>query len=149
MLSKDLEVTLNLAFVSAHEKRHEFITVEHLLLALLDNANAVRVLRVCECDISTLRGELNQFIDETISLLSERGKRETQPTLGFQRVLQRAVFHAQASDKKEVDGANLLVALFSEQDSHAVYLLNQQDIQRFDVVNYLSHGVSKSDDDIT
>lgn len=148
MLSKDLEITLNLAFVAAHEKRHEFITVEHLLLALLDNANAVQVLTVCDCDISALRGELNQFIDETISLLSERGKRETQPTLGFQRVLQRAVFHAQASDKKEVDGANLLVALFSEQDSHAVYLLNQQDIQRFDVVNYLSHGIARSDDEM-
>ncbi|RLA24670.1 MAG: ATP-dependent Clp protease ATP-binding subunit ClpA, partial [Gammaproteobacteria bacterium] len=124
MLSKDLEVTLNLAFVSAHEKRHEFITVEHLLLALLDNDNALQVLSICSCDVAGLRGELSQFIDETISLLSDQGKRETQPTLGFQRVLQRAVFHAQASDKKEVDGANLLVALFSEQDSHAVYLLN-------------------------
>ncbi|NOQ12879.1 MAG: ATP-dependent Clp protease ATP-binding subunit ClpA [Methyloprofundus sp.] len=143
MLSKDLEVTLNMAFVSAHEKRHEFITVEHLLLALLDNANAVQVLSECVCDIPLLRGELAQFIDETISLLSGEGQRETQPTLGFQRVLQRAVFHAQASDKKEVDGANLLVALFSEQDSHAVYLLNKQDVQRLDVVNYLSHGLSK------
>lgn len=145
MLSKDLEVTLNLAFVSAHEQRHEFITVEHLLLALLDNATAAQVLAICSCDISLLRSELTQFIDETISLLSEEGRRETQPTLGFQRVLQRAVFHAQASDKKEVDGANLLVALFSEQDSHAVYLLNKQDIQRLDVVNYLSHGLSSND----
>jgi len=145
MLSKDLEVTLNLAFVSAHEQRHEFITVEHLLLALLDNSTAAQVLVICSCDISLLRSELTQFIDETISLLSEEGRRETQPTLGFQRVLQRAVFHAQASDKKEVDGANLLVALFSEQDSHAVYLLNKQDIQRLDVVNYLSHGLSKDD----
>ncbi|TXL15002.1 ATP-dependent Clp protease ATP-binding subunit ClpA [Methylococcaceae bacterium HT3] len=144
MLSKDLEVTLNLAFVSAHEKRHEFITVEYLLLALLDNDSALQVLSICACDTPTLRGDLAQFIDETISLLSVEGKRETQPTLGFQRVLQRAVFHAQASDKKEVDGANLLVALFSEQDSHAVYLLNKQDIQRLDVVNYLSHGVSKA-----
>ncbi|MCK5870149.1 ATP-dependent Clp protease ATP-binding subunit ClpA [Methylococcaceae bacterium CS1] len=144
MLSKDLEVTLNLAFVSAHEKRHEFITVEHLLLALLDNDSALQVLSICACDTPTLRGDLAQFIDETISLLSVEGKRETQPTLGFQRVLQRAVFHAQASDKKEVDGANLLVALFSEQDSHAVYLLNKQDIQRLDVVNYLSHGMSKA-----
>lgn len=145
MLSKDLEVTLNLAFVSAHEKRHEFITVEHLLLALLDNANAVHVLSECVCDIPALRSELTLFIDETISLLSDEGQRETQPTLGFQRVLQRAVFHAQASDKKEVDGANLLVALFSEQDSHAVYLLNKQDVQRLDVVNYLSHGLSKTE----
>ncbi len=145
MLSKDLEVTLNLAFVSAHEQRHEFITVEHLLLSLLDNATAAQVLAICSCDIPRLRSELTQFINETISLLAEEGRRETQPTLGFQRVLQRAVFHAQASDKKEVDGANLLVALFSEQDSHAVYLLNKQDIQRLDVVNYLSHGVSKDD----
>jgi len=145
MLSKDLEVTLNLAFVSAHEQRHEFITVEHLLLALLDNSTAAQVLAICSCDIPLLRSELTQFIDETISLLSEEGRRETQPTLGFQRVLQRAVFHAQASDKKEVDGANLLVALFSEQDSHAVYLLNKQDIQRLDIVNYLSHGLSKDD----
>ena len=147
MLSKDLEVTLNLAFVSAHEQRHEFITVEHLLLALLDNSTAAQVLAICSCDIPLLRSELTQFIDETISLLSEEGRRETQPTLGFQRVLQRAVFHAQASDKKEVDGANLLVALFSEQDSHAVYLLNKQDIQRLDVVNYLSHGLSKDDNE--
>ncbi len=146
MLSKDLEVTLNLAFVSAHEKRHEFITVEHLLLALLDNATAVQVLTICDCDIGTLRGELTQYIDESISLLSDTAHRETQPTLGFQRVLQRAVFHVQASDKKEVDGANLLVALFSEQDSHAVYLLNKQDIQRFDVVNYLSHGMSRTEE---
>jgi len=143
MLSKDLEVTLNLAFVSAHEQRHEFITVEHLLLALLDNINAAQVLSACACNIPLLRIDLTQFIDETISLLSENGKRETQPTLGFQRVLQRAVFHAQASDKKEVDGANLLVALFSEQDSHAVYLLSKQDVQRLDIVNYLSHGVSR------
>ena len=149
MLSKDLEVTLNLAFVSAHEQRHEFITVEHLLLALLDNAAAAEVLKVCSCDTELLRREITQFIDETISLLNEGVRRETQPTLGFQRVLQRAVFHAQASDKKEVDGANLLVALFSEQDSHAVYLLNKQDLQRLDVVNYLSHGLSKLDDDVS
>jgi len=147
MLSKDLEVTLNLAFVSAHEQRHEFITVEHLLLALLDNVNAAQVLSTCDCNIPLLRMDLTQFIDETISLLSENGQRETQPTLGFQRVLQRAVFHAQASDKKEVDGANLLVALFSEQDSHAVYLLSKQDVQRLDVVNYLSHGVAEGDAD--
>lgn len=149
MLSKDLEVTLNLAFVSAHEKRHEFITVEHLLLALLANDSALQVLSICSCDAPSLRAELTQFIDETISLLTVDGRRETQPTLGFQRVLQRAVFHAQASDKKEVDGANLLVALFSEQDSHAVYLLNKQDIQRLDVVNYLSHGISRTDHEVS
>ncbi|MBE0435367.1 MAG: ATP-dependent Clp protease ATP-binding subunit ClpA [Methylomicrobium sp.] len=143
MLSKELEITLNLAFKNAHEKRHEFITVEHLLLALLDNASAVAVLRACGCDFKKLHDELTQFIDETISLIPEGVQRETQPTLGFQRVLQRAVFHVQATDKKEVSGANLFVALFSEQDSQAVYLLNKQNITRLDVVNYLAHGVSK------
>ena len=147
MLSKDLEYSLNHAFKTAHEKRHEFITVEHLLLTLLDNASAESVLRACGCDIKLLRGELTQFIDETITLLPEGVLRETEPTLGFQRVLQRAVFHVQASDKKEVTGANLLVALFSEQDSHAVYLLNKQDISRLDVVNYLAHGISKVEQD--
>lgn len=140
MLSKDLEATLNLAFVEAHEKRHEFITVEHLLLALLENDSAAKVLTICSCDLRLLRAELTQFIDETISLTAADTHRETQPTLGFQRVLQRAVFHAQSSDKQEVNGADLLVALFSEQDSHAVYLLSQQDITRLDIVNYLSHG---------
>ncbi len=147
MLSKELEVTLNAAFTNAHNKRHEFITVEHLLLALLDNNTAEPVLDACGCDINNLRGELTQFIDETISLIPEGIQRETQPTLGFQRVLQRAVFHVQASDKKEVSGANLFVALFSEQDSHAVYLLNRQNITRLDVVNYLAHGVSKKETD--
>ncbi len=143
MLSKELEVTLNAAFTSAHAKRHEFITVEHLLLALLDNVTTIPILIACGCNVNALRGELTRFIDETISLIPEGIQRETQPTLGFQRVLQRAVFHVQASDKKEVTGANLFVALFSEQDSHAVYLLNKQDITRLDVVNYLAHGVSK------
>ncbi len=145
MLSKELEITLNQAFKSAHDKRHEFITVEHLLLALLENASAEPILIACGCDIKALRGQLTQFIDETMSLIPEGIQRETQPTLGFQRVLQRAVFHVQASDKKEVSGANLFVALFSEQDSHAVYLLNRQDISRLDVVNYLAHGISKID----
>jgi ATP-dependent Clp protease ATP-binding subunit ClpA len=145
MLSKELEVTLNNAFKNAHDKRHEFITVEHLLLALLDNASASAVMLACGCDINALRGQLTQFIDETISLIPDSVQRDTQPTLGFQRVLQRAVFHVQASDKKEVSGANLFVALFSEQDSHAVYLLNKQDVSRLDVVNYLAHGISKID----
>ncbi len=147
MLSKELEVTLNNAFKNAHDKRHEFITVEHLLLALLDNASAGAVMIACGCDINALRGQLTQFIDETISLIPDGVQRDTQPTLGFQRVLQRAVFHVQASDKKEVSGANLFVALFSEQDSHAVYLLNKQDVSRLDVVNYLAHGISKFDQD--
>jgi ATP-dependent Clp protease ATP-binding subunit ClpA len=136
-------VTLNAAFTGAHAKRHEFITVEHLLLALLDNVTTIPILIACGCNVNALRAELTRFIDETISLIPEGIQRETQPTLGFQRVLQRAVFHVQASDKKEVTGANLFVALFSEQDSHAVYLLNKQDITRLDVVNYLAHGVSK------
>lgn len=143
MLSKELEVTLNAAFTNAHARRHEFITVEHLLLALLDNVTTIPILIACGCNVNALRAELTRFIDETISLIPEGVQRETQPTLGFQRVLQRAVFHVQASDKKEVTGANLFVALFSEQDSHAVYLLNKQDITRLDVVNYLAHGVSK------
>jgi len=139
MLSKDLEVTLNLAFVSAFEQRHEFITVEHMLLALLENTSAEEVLVAYACDLRALRAELVQFIDETISLLPTEGHRETLPTLGFQRVLQRAVFQAQSSDKPEVNGSNLLVAMFSEQDSHAVYLLSKRGIDRLDVVNYLAH----------
>jgi len=147
MLSKELEITLNNAFTNAHSKRHEFITVEHLLLALLDNATVKPILHACACDCMVMRGELTQFIDETVSMIPENIQRETQPTLGFQRVLQRAVFHVQASDKKEVTGANLFVALFSEQDSHAVYLLNKYEVTRLDVVNYLAHGISKVDQD--
>ena len=145
MLSKELEITLNTAFKNAHDKCHEFITVEHLLLALIDNASAEVIMRACGCNTALLKDQLTRFIDETISLIPPGIQRDTQPTLGFQRVLQRAVFHVQASDKKEVTGANLFVALFSEQDSHAVYLLNKQDISRLDVVNYLAHGISKID----
>ena len=147
MLSKELENTLNQAFTSAHGKQHEFITVEHLLLSLIDNVSVVPILLACGCDSKALRGELTEFIDKTASLIPENIQRETQPTLGFQRVLQRAVFHVQASDKNEVTGANLFVALFSEQDSHAVYLLNKHEITRLDVVNYLAHGISKIDPD--
>ncbi len=143
MLSKELELTLNAAFTDAHAKRHEFITVEHLLLALLDNPSTIPILIACSCNVNLLRAGLTQYIEETISLIPPNTHRETQPTLGFQRVLQRAVFHVQATDKQEVTGANLFVALFSEQDSHAVYLLHKQDITRLDVVNYLAHGVSK------
>ncbi|TQV87544.1 ATP-dependent Clp protease ATP-binding subunit ClpA [Aliikangiella coralliicola] len=144
MLSKDLELTLNLAFTDAREKRHEYMTVEHLLLALLDNAHAVTVLRACGADIEMLHRQLINFIEETSHILpAEAGDVETQPTLGFQRVLQRAVFHVQSSGKKEVTGANILVAIFSEQESQAVYFLQQQDISRLDIVNYISHGISK------
>lgn len=152
MLSKDLELTLNLAFTDARERRHEFMTVEHLLLALLDNALGISVLRSCGADIPRLQLQLRDFIDETSQILPpEAGDVETQPTLGFQRVLQRAVFHVQSSGKKEVNGANILVAIFSEQESQAVYFLQQQDISRLDIVNYISHGISKisNDDDST
>jgi len=144
MLSKDLEATLNHAFKGARKKRHEFMTVEHLLLALLDNEIASNVLLACDCDLSRLRGELIDFVDATTPLIPEsESSRETQPTLGFQRVLQRAVFHVQSSGKREVTGANVLVAIFSEQESQAVYFLKQQDIARIDVVNYITHGISK------
>ncbi len=149
MLSKELEATLNMAFREAREKLHEFMTVEHLLLALLDNPTAVAVLRACGADLDRLRKELNGFLTETTPLLSMQDARDTQPTLGFQRVLQRAVLHVQSSGKKEVTGANVLVAVFGEQDSQAVYFLKKQNINRLDVVNYISHGISKvhGDDD--
>lgn len=144
MLSRDLEVTLNVAFQGAASKRHEFMTVEHLLLALLDNASAVGVLRACGADLDTLRRDLGEFIDSTTPIIpSEDKSRETQPTLAFQRVLQRAVFHVQSSGKNEVQGANVLVAIFSEQESQAVYFLRLQNISRIDLVNYISHGVAK------
>jgi ATP-dependent Clp protease ATP-binding subunit ClpA len=146
MLSKELEFSLNQAFKRARERRHEFLTVEHLLLALLDNPAAVEVLKACGADVERLRGELDAFITETTPLLPEDEKRDTQPTLGFQRVLQRAVFHVQSAGRKDVTGANVLVAIFSEQDSQAVYLLDQQDVSRLDVVNYISHGVAKTSD---
>lgn len=144
MLSKDLEFTLNSAFSGARKKRHEYMTVEHLLLALLDNDIAADVLLACGADLARLRAELVDFVDSTTPLIPElEVERETQPTLGFQRVLQRAVFHVQSSGKREVTGANVLVAIFSEQESQAVFLLRQQDIARIDVVNYITHGTSK------
>lgn len=146
MLSKELEVTLNTAFKEAREKRHEFMTVEHLLMALVDNPAAAKVLRACGAELGKLKDELKMYLDENIPTLSARDDRETQPTLGFQRVLQRAVFHVQSSGKKEVSGANVLVAVFGERESQAVYFLNQQNITRLDVVNYISHGISKVHD---
>ena len=143
MLSKELEHTLNTAFKEARERRYEFMTVEHLLLALLDNPTATSVLRACGADIDSLRRSLEQFVEENTPLLDGDDARETQPTLGFQRVLQRAVFHVQSAGSKEVTGANVLVAIFGEQESHAVYLLSEQNISRLDVVNYISHGISK------
>ena len=139
MLSKDLEVTLNSAFKGARSKRHEFMTVEHLLLALLDNAIAADVLKACGTNLDKLRTDLTEFVDSTTPLIPDTDpERETQPTLGFQRVLQRAVFHVQSSGKKEVTGANVLVAIFSEQESQGVYLLKQENVTRLDVINYVS-----------
>ncbi|NYS59420.1 ATP-dependent Clp protease ATP-binding subunit ClpA [Vreelandella salicampi] len=144
MLSKELELTLNTAFTVARSKRHEFMTVEHLLLALLDNASAVDVLKACGANVDKLRSDLQDFINSTTPLIPEgQSERETQPTLGFQRVLQRAVFHVQSSGKNEVTGANVLVAIFSEQESQAVYFLKQQSVARVDAVNYIAHGISK------
>ncbi|GKW47889.1 ATP-dependent Clp protease ATP-binding subunit ClpA [Halomonas sp. NCCP-2165] len=144
MLSKELELTLNTAFTVARSKRHEFMTVEHLLLALLDNASAADVLRACGANLDKLRSDLQDFINSTTPLIPEdQSDRETQPTLGFQRVLQRAVFHVQSSGKSEVTGANVLVAIFSEQESQAVYFLKQQNVARVDAVNYIAHGISK------
>ncbi|MGA1206142.1 MAG: ATP-dependent Clp protease ATP-binding subunit ClpA [Litorivicinaceae bacterium] len=146
MLSRDLEVTLNTAFKKARDARHEYMTVEHLLLGLLDNASAIQVLNACGADIGKLRDELVQFVNSTTPVLAEDSERDTQPTLGFQRVLQRAVFHVQSSGKQEVTGANVLVAIFSEQESQAVYFLKTQEIARIDVVNYISHGIAKAED---
>ncbi|MAY56427.1 ATP-dependent Clp protease ATP-binding subunit ClpA [Pseudohongiella sp. O18] len=148
MLSRDLEATLNAAFANARSKRHEYMTVEHLLLSLLDNDLAIDVLLHCGADISRLRAGLVDYIEATTPVLAEHDEeRDTQPTLGFQRVLQRAVFHVQSSGRQEVSGGNVLVAIFSEQESQAVYLLSQQEIARLDVVNYISHGISKQQGD--
>ncbi len=147
MLDKELELTLNKAFREARQKRHEFMTVEHLLLALTRNETAAEVLRACGADLPLLSRQLEEFIEANTPILPEGDTRDTQPTLGFQRVLQRAVFHVQSSGKKEVTGANVLVAIFGEQDSQAVYLLSQHDVARLDVVNYISHGISKVSDE--
>ena len=147
MLSKELEASLNLAFNEARNKRHEYITVEHLLLALLDNVSASSVLKACGADLNSLKNELSQYLDENTPVFSDKLDGDVQPTLGFQRVLQRAVFHVQSSGKKEVTGANVLVAIFGEQESQAVYLLHKQDVSRLDIVNYVSHGISKISED--
>ena len=147
MLSSELELCLNEAFQSAREARHEFMTVEHLLLAIIDTPKVREVLRACGADMARLRKELQEFIDQTTPRLKEGDEREVQPTLGFQRVLQRAVFHVQSSGKKEVTTANVLVAIFSEKHSHAAYLLSMQEVARLDVVNFISHGLSKVGDD--
>lgn len=147
MLNKDLEVTLNLAFQQARDARHEYMTVEHLLLALIDNPAAQEALIACGANLDKLRDEVASFIQQTTPIIADiDDDKETQPTLGFQRVLQRAVFHVQSSGRNEVNGANVLVAIFSEQESQAVYLLRRCDISRLDVVNFISHGFAKNDD---
>ena len=147
MLSRELEVTLNLAFKNAREKKHEFMTVEHLLLALLDDASASSVLKACGADLSALRADLNEFITSTVPTIPDtKLQQDTQPTHGFQRVLQRAVFQVNSANHSEVLGANVIVAIFSEQESQAVYFLRLQDVARIDVVNYIAHGISKVND---
>jgi len=146
MIAQELEVSLHMAFVEARQARHEFITVEHLLLALLDNPSAAEVLRACACNIEDLRKSLQNFIADNTPTLPPSSEADTQPTLGFQRVIQRAIMHVQSTSngKKEVTGANVLVAIFGEKDSHAVYYLHQQGVTRLDVVNFISHGITKS-----
>jgi ATP-dependent Clp protease ATP-binding subunit ClpA len=143
MIAQELEASLHMAFVEARQKRHEFITVEHLLLALLDNPSAAETLRACGGNIEQLRKDLIKFIVEHTPTVDGEEDIDTQPTLGFQRVIQRAILHVQSSGKKEVNGANVLVAIFGEKDSHAVYYLQKQGITRLDVVNFISHGISK------
>jgi ATP-dependent Clp protease ATP-binding subunit ClpA len=147
MIAQELEVSLHMAFVEARQQRHEFITVEHLLMALLDNPSAAEVLRACAANIDDLRKSLATFIKENTPTVGGNEEVDTQPTLGFQRVIQRAIMHVQStgSGKKEVTGANVLVAIFGEKDSHAVYYLHQQGVTRLDVVNYIAHGIKKSD----
>ncbi len=149
MLDKELEQTLNNAFQEAREQRHEFMTVEHLLLALLDNLSATNILKACGANLNSLHSDLVSFIQENAPVIDndDDDDYDTQPTLGFQRVLQRAVFHVRSSGKKEVSGENVLVAIFGERESHAVYFLSQQNIARLDVVNYIAHGIAKINDD--
>src|SRR5918912_2098077 len=143
MIAQELEVSLHMAFVEARQKQHEFITVEHLLLAMLDNPSAAEVLKACGVDLEELVVVLTDFYNEHTPRLSAHADSDTQPTQGFQRVIQRAILHVQSSGKKEVTGANVLVAIFGEKESHAVYFLNQRGVTRLDVVNYIAHGIGK------
>lgn len=144
MIAQELELTLHRTFVEAREQRHEFITVEHLLLSLLDNPTASDAMRACGANMEELRKTLKQHISEHTPRVADDGEVDTQPTLGFQRVLQRAILHAQSSGKKEVTGANSLIAIFGEKDSHAVYFLKQQGIARLAVLKYVSHGITQA-----
>src|SRR5690606_27936912 len=147
MIAQELEVSLHMAFVEARQQRHEFITVEHLLLALTDNPSASEVLKACAANLDELRKNLDQFVRDNTPTVGGTDEVDTQPTLGFQRVIQRAIMHVQSSGsgKKEVTGANVLVAIFGEKDSHAVYYLHQQGVTRLDVVNFIAHGIRKAD----
>ena len=147
MLSSDLETSLNVAIQSAREGVHEYITVEHLLLALLDNPSASRAIRACGGDVDRLQEELNSFLDQHVPLIPKDSEEDPQPGLGFQRVIQRAILHVQSTGKKEVNGTNVLIAMFAEKESHAVYFLHQQDVTRFDVVNFIAHGIAKVSDE--
>ena len=142
MIAQELEVSLHMAFVEARQQRHEFITVEHLLLALIDNPSASEVLKACAANLDELRKNLDQFVRDNTPTVGGTDEVDTQPTLGFQRVIQRAIMHVQSSGsgKKEVTGANVLVAIFGEKDSHAVYYLHQQGVTRLDVVNFIAHA---------
>lgn len=146
MFSKNLELSISQAYHTARSKRHEYLTVEHLLLALLDNESVREVLAACGVDLEQLGEELDRVLADSVPVLSREDARDTQPTIGFQRVLQRALYHVQSSEGKEVRGANVLVAIFGEKDSHAVYLLGKQGLERLDVVNYISHGITKSEE---
>jgi ATP-dependent Clp protease ATP-binding subunit ClpA len=147
MFSKELELSISQAYQEARERRHEYLTVEHMLLALLDNASALSILSACGADVAGLAKDIRKVLDDTVPLLDDSDNRDTQPTIGFQRVLQRALYHVQSAGKDEVLGANVLVAIFSEKDSYANYLLNRYDVNRLDVVNYISHGVSRLERD--
>jgi len=147
MFSKELELSISQAYQEAREKRHEFLTVEHMLLALLDNASALSILSACDADIGGLENDIRKVLEDTVPVLKDDDGRDTQPTIGFQRVLQRALYHVQSAGKEEVLGANVLVAVFSEKDSYASYLLNRYDVTRLDVVNFISHGLSTLEDD--
>ena len=147
MFSKELELSISQAYQEARESRHEFLTVEHMLLALLDNASALSILSACGADVAGLEKDLRKILEDTVPLLEGEDSRDTQPTIGFQRVLQRALYHVQSAGKDEVLGANVLVAIFSEKDSYANYILNRHDVSRLDVVNYISHGISRVEKD--
>jgi len=142
MIAQELEVTLHMAFMDARQRKHEFVTVEHLLLALLDNPSAAEILKACDIDVTDLRKVLLEFVEEHTPQIKSKDI-DTQPTLGFQRVIQRAILHVQSSGKKEVKGSNVLVAIFGEKDSHAVFFLSEKGLSRLDVVNFISHGISK------